>query len=580
MSFSLPKSPLLSPMSPIMEDILSDSNSVITSDEPYSPTLQPQRKFGVYKTKPTTQLSLSVPSTKAYSSSSAGSSVKSFNAISNLLDSSINGESRPKESSVDDYLLEIMNRSNSAPSTDNEYLTFCKGFVDKQKRNFTSEPESDMSLDFDARHEIDSDSSIEWIDSHKMSNGHSNNHDMPAIPIDEEYSGYRRKYGHEDPQSVTWYGDESRISSYMGVIQAIVSFFVDAEDSLRCINAGNHKFVFLLKGPLYLVAVSRTNESESQLREQLNYLYNQILSVLTSTQLTKIYEQRMNFDLRRLLGGTEPFLDKLANSMSDEPGFMLGSIQCVRMSKELRDKVGNILQIVKSKDLLYAMLITNNKLITLLRLKKHSLHSADLHLVFNMVNGSSTFRSVESWTPICLPKFNNKGFLHAYVCYITANVCLLLISPDKDKFFELSDAKNTIVEQLTACDALQGIEAASQSEGYSIADIGVAGLRHFIYKSKTCLQYTSPAFLASYNNPREKRRYTHDRMHSRVRPLKVHYYVSPSETILGWITATFELYAAFGPLISKTALTNSSLVLLKWIKKEEENLFIMNSPVF
>ncbi|CAG8487370.1 10073_t:CDS:10 [Funneliformis caledonium] len=599
MSFSLPRSPLLSPMSPIMEDVLSDSNSVITSDEPLSPTLQPQRKYSVYKAKPTTQLSLSVPSTKAYSSSSAGSSVKSFNAISNLLDSSINGENRSKESYVDDYLTKIMNRSNSASSTDNEYLTFCKGFIDNKKRNFSSEPESDMSLDFDARNEsIDSDSSIEC----KMSNGHSNNLDMPAIPIDEEYSGYRRKYGHEDPQSVTWsrhrkhffilsssgkpiytrYGDESRISSYMGVIQAIISFFVDAEDSLRCINAGNHKFVFLLKGPLYLVAVSRTNESESQ----LNYLYNQILSVLTSTQLTKIYEQRMNFDLRILLGGTEPFLDKLANSMSDEPGFMLGSIQCVRMSKELRDKVGNILQIVKSKDLLYAMLITNYKLITLLRLKKHSLHSADLHLVFNMVNGSSTFRSVESWTPICLPKFNNKGFLHAYVCYITANVCLLLISPDKDKFFELSDAKNTIVEQLTACDALQGIEAASQSEGYSIADIGVAGLRHFIYKSKTCLQYTSPAFLASYNNPREKRRlfklyrYTHDRMHSRVRPLKVHYYVSPSETILGWITATFELYAAFGPLISKTALTNSSLVLLKWIKKEEENLFIMNSPVF
>lgn len=63
-----------------------------------------------------------------------------------------------------------------------------------------------------------------------------------------------------------------------------------------------------------------------------------------------------------------------------------------------------------------------------------------------MVNGSSTFRSAESWTPICLPKFNNKGFLHAYVCYITGNVCLLLISPDKDKFFELSDAKSTIVE--------------------------------------------------------------------------------------------------------------------------------------
>lgn len=113
------------------------------------------------------------------------------------------------------------------------------------------------------------------------------------------------------------------------------------------------------------------------------------------------------------------------------------------------------------------MLITNKKLITLLRPKKHSLHPAgeilffmqnfkdrnkflfifiDLHLVFNMVNGSSTFRSAESWIPICLPKFNNKGFLYAYVCYIATNICLLLISPDRDKFFELSEAKSIIVE--------------------------------------------------------------------------------------------------------------------------------------
>lgn len=40
-----------------------------------------------------------------------------------------------------------------------------------------------------------------------------------------------------------------------------------------------------------------------QLRDQLNYLYNQILSVLTSTQLTRIFEQRINYDLRLLLGG-------------------------------------------------------------------------------------------------------------------------------------------------------------------------------------------------------------------------------------------------------------------------------------
>lgn len=40
-------------------------------------------------------------------------------------------------------------------------------------------------------------------------------------------------------------------------------------------------------------------------------------------------------------------------------------------------------------------------------------------------------------------------------------------------------------------------------------------------------------------------RYTHDRMHSRVRALKVHYYVSSSETILGWVSFFFQIHIHF-----------------------------------
>jgi hypothetical protein len=128
-----------SPMSPIMEDILSDSNSIVTSDEALSPILQPQRK---YKTKPTTQLFLDVSSSAAYnSSSSGGSSVKSFNAISNKIDDNINGEIRQKENSVDDFLIGLMNRSNSVSSSDNKYLSDFRG---GKKNLIYNEPESDI----------------------------------------------------------------------------------------------------------------------------------------------------------------------------------------------------------------------------------------------------------------------------------------------------------------------------------------------------------------------------------------------------------------------------------------------------
>ncbi|KAG9067613.1 Vacuolar fusion protein mon1b [Linnemannia hyalina] len=427
--------------------------------------------------------------------------------------------------------------------------------------------------------------------------------------ISNNHGGYQKHYGDEDHTTSAWtehrkhffilssagkpiyarYGDESRISSYMGVIQALISFFADNDDTLRCINAGEHRFVFLLKAPLYLVCVSRSGESESQLRDQLGYLYAQIISVLTQSQMTKIFEQRNNFDLRGLIGGTEIFLDSLGKLMNTYPGFMLGAIQCLTMPRELRDKVGAVLGRAKCKPLLYALLVTPTQLITLLRPRTHSMHPADLHLIFNLLSGSTTFESSESWTPICLPKFNNKSFLHAYICYIAKKVCMLLISPDKDSFFEMSSVKQKVVEGLEAGGMLASLEnyaAAGTRGGFSVGDTGIPGLRHFLYKSRVNVQFTMPELTEPYATTTARKRLLrqyqnmNERMHRKTRPLKLLFHVGEQETLLGWVTSGFELYAAFGPLVSKSAVVLMSNKLLKWIRKQEDSLLILNSPSF
>lgn len=65
-----------------------------------------------------------------------------------------------------------------------------------------------------------------------------------------------------------------------------------------------------------------------------------------------------------------------------------------------------------------------------------------------MVDCSESFKTAESWTPICLPKFDSDGFLHAHVSYLAddCQACLLLLSVEKDCFFTLSDAKQKITE--------------------------------------------------------------------------------------------------------------------------------------
>ena len=52
-----------------------------------------------------------------------------------------------------------------------------------------------------------------------------------------------------------------------GIMQALVSFVQDDDrDNLRSIVAGKHKFVFVCRGPLVLVSVAQTSQSETQVR--------------------------------------------------------------------------------------------------------------------------------------------------------------------------------------------------------------------------------------------------------------------------------------------------------------------------
>jgi hypothetical protein len=67
------------------------------------------------------------------------------------------------------------------------------------------------------------------------------------------------------------HGDESLLSSKMGMLAGIIGIVIDTKDSLQFFVAGDYKFVFLVRGPIYLVLASRTHEPVMLLRAQLDY---------------------------------------------------------------------------------------------------------------------------------------------------------------------------------------------------------------------------------------------------------------------------------------------------------------------
>ena len=76
-------------------------------------------------------------------------------------------------------------------------------------------------------------------------------------------------------------GDEQDLVTVFGLLQAVASIVHDSGDILRCINAGPTKILYLFRRSLYFVAVSSNMESEAALYAQLDFLYNQILFILT-----------------------------------------------------------------------------------------------------------------------------------------------------------------------------------------------------------------------------------------------------------------------------------------------------------
>ncbi|XP_061075872.1 vacuolar fusion protein MON1 homolog A isoform X2 [Conger conger] len=384
------------------------------------------------------------------------------------------------------------------------------------------------------------------------------------------------------------YGTEEALSSTMGVMMALVSFVEAGKNIIRSIHAEGYKVVFLRKSPLVLVGVSRTRQSERELTRELLYIYYQIISLLTLTQLTHVFQLKQNYDLRRLLAGSEHLTDNLLRLLDRDPGLLLSAVTCLPLPSSTRDTISSSLQAAKAKSLVFSILLAGSRLVTLVRKKDQVLHHMDLHLLFNLVGSSSSFREGEGWTPICLPKFNTAGFFHAHISYLepASELCLILVSTDREDFFNLSDCKRRFLERLRRRSAYQALQEALQAPSYPVAQVGIPELRHFVYKSKSSGLYTSPEIPIPYQCEEEQERlmrlyqYLHSRMHHPTRPLRSIYRCADKENLLALVTSGFELYLCFSPLGTKALAVSTINKLLKWIRKEEDRLFILNPQTY
>ncbi|KAF3400978.1 Vacuolar fusion protein mon1 [Talaromyces pinophilus] len=404
----------------------------------------------------------------------------------------------------------------------------------------------------------------------------------------------------------TRHGDSGLVSSYIGIIQTIISFYQDADDTLRNFTAGDTKIVILSKTPLYLVAISRLLESESHLRLQLDALYMQILSTLTLPALNHLFSIRPSTDLKRPLQGTETLLSSLADSFTKgSPTTLLSALECLKLRKAHRQVINNTLLKNRAEKLLYGLVAAGGRLVSVVRPKKHSLHPGDLQLLFNMIFEADGVKAGggESWIPVCLPGFNSTGYLYMYVSFIDLSdesrgvitdddtpkdesVAIVLISADKESFFQLQEMRNKLVEQMRKSGSLKIMKEAIKKGRPSPTDIVPdTVLRHFLYKSKAHVQFVMSAYAPGFTSLTRHRRLIstynslHESVHARNTHVKIHYGTSKSASAFAWVTPIFEFYCVAGPDATRTALSQGANKIRQWVQKEEERLFIIGGAV-
>lgn len=364
--------------------------------------------------------------------------------------------------------------------------------------------------------------------------------------------------------------------------------------------------MIISQGPLYLVAISKLGESDTQLRVQLEALYMQILSTLTLPTLTKLFSMRASTDLRRPLQGTEPLLSALADTFTrGSPPTLLSALECLTIKKSHRQVINDTLLRTRCDSLLYGLIVASGRLVSVVRPRKHSLHPGDLQLIFNMLFEARGVKAGggENWIPLCLPGFNKNGYLYMYVSFVSASdenegddrnddgkqdeIAILLISANKESFYDLRSMRDSVVDELNKNGSMAIIKSAVRRGRPTATDI-IPGtvLRHFLYKSRSNVQFAMPSYEPYFTTLLARRRLLslyhtlHANVHAKNAHLKVQHCISRESISLAWVAPLFELYCVAGPHASRNVLAQSANKVVQWARREEERIFIIGGAVF
>ena len=282
------------------------------------------------------------------------------------------------------------------------------------------------------------------------------------------------------------------------------------------------------------------------------------------------------------------------------------------------------------EDLLFGLLLSSKQLVSMMRPKKHSLSNSDLNILIGMINytldsapglpalSNNNEKSEDLWFPLCLPQFNQNGFLYVFVrkfaltdYMVDSNknipsMVVALLSGSKNSFFEMQQISSYLISELTKKESFKLKLSRELYAGARLLisrDIKVPMVNHFIYKIKKTNQFVM-SDVSEFNT--DKRRNIHLQLSYFYSVLKntratnvarqdvrlpgEHVsdkkltYASWDNRVVGIMLSDdmFEFYClcnVHSSVDSKSLIING-LKIIKWCERNRKRLFMGNSVVF
>ncbi|CCD71104.1 Vacuolar fusion protein MON1 homolog [Caenorhabditis elegans] len=392
--------------------------------------------------------------------------------------------------------------------------------------------------------------------------------------------------------------NEGEIVSLVALICAFVSRCQSWGDSLMTMTSQDNHIQFLHKSPLIFCVVSKYPE---QLDQQLEVLFEQICSILSKSQLENVYKKKGdNYDLRKLLRGTDRLIDSSISSWRASPiNLVDSSISAIPMNPSDREflstTMASCLGAAKLDGALFGIMIARRQIAAMVRFKKYMIHPRDLNIVINLVSDNTLQTDSQNWVPICLPRFNDTGFFYAYISYPWCNkeqdipVCIVLLSVKRDHFDGLKEVRQQIVTKLENNQKffVNFAQAMKTPNLYQISQIGSnsESLWSFLYLNHSSKQVCMSASKIPLITRDERwiarsemrRSSSLSSLHPHLRTLFVR---GTKHCLFVWVTDLFSLYCIFGPFVTATIAFQVVEKLLKSLKSHEQRYFIINSTSF